>query len=94
MIQFFEALYPDVRSMIIANRLHTRIVHRVAEARGAIAIDTSPGLDGSYQDTYVDLVHFTQSGRERLAANVLEGLRTFLRDHPRLRCRERSRTAG
>ena len=91
-IRFFEERYPDVRSMIVANRLHTRIVSRVAEARGAIAIDTSAKLDGGYRDGYVDLVHFTQSGRNQLAVNVLEGLRTFLGDHPRLRCRERSRT--
>jgi hypothetical protein len=89
-IQFFEERYPDVRSMIVANRLHTRIVGRVADARGAIAIDTSAKLDGGYRDGFVDLVHFTQSGRDQLAVNILGGLRTFLRDHPRVRCRERS----
>ena len=48
------------------------------------------GLDGAYRDAYVDIAHFTQSGRERLAANVFEGLRELLETHPRLDCRSRS----
>lgn len=42
------------------------------------------GLDGANRNSYVDLVYFAQRGRNRLAANMLTGLRGLLRDHPRL----------
>lgn len=86
-IHFFEGAYPDARSRIVANRLHSRIVELVAHRSGALAIDTSHDLDGAYQDLYVDLVHFTQAGRDQLAENVLEGLTPTLTEHPALHCR-------
>jgi lysophospholipase L1-like esterase len=84
---FYEERYPDVKSSVIANVLHNRIVRRMP---GATFVDTSAKLDGAYREAYVDLVHFTQLGRDRLAENFFEGLLATLRSHPRLRCRERS----
>jgi hypothetical protein len=60
----------------------------VAESHGALAIDTSSGLDGAYEDAYVDLIHFTQVGRDRLAARIFDGLRKTLSEGSS-RCRPR-----
>jgi len=88
-IRFYEALVPDLRARILANQLHSRLVRRLARELGAIEIDASPGLDGAYREAYIDVAHFTQPGRDRLAANVLAGILPTLQDHPRLRCRPR-----
>ena len=88
-IRFYEALVPDLRARILANQLHTRLLRRLARELGATFIDASPGLDGAYREAYIDVAHFTGSGDERLAANVLAGILPALRDHPRLRCRSR-----
>lgn len=89
-LRLHETLVPDLRARILANRLHSRLVLELAQSLGVVGIDTSPGLDGAYRDAYVDVAHFTQLGRERMARNVLDGLRATLRDHPRLNCRPRA----
>jgi lysophospholipase L1-like esterase len=86
---FYAASFPDVRSAILANQLHTRLLRRLASPPGVRFLDTAPGLDGEYQDRFVDLIHFTQAGRDRLADRLLAGLRELLAAHPRLRCRAR-----
>lgn len=88
-IRFYEAAFPDVRARILANRLHSRIVREVGRGPGVFAIDTSAGLDGAYQDGYRDLIHFNQGGRDRLAGNILNGLRGHLQADTRLNCRLR-----
>ncbi len=86
-IRFYEASVPDVRARIVANQIHTRVVRAIGERYGSSVIDSSEGLDGAYRDAYVDIAHFTQLGRERLADNLLRGLAPLLAAHPRLRCR-------
>jgi lysophospholipase L1-like esterase len=88
-IRFYEPVFPDLRASILANRLHTLLVTQTAEKFGVLAIDTSPGLDGAWADAYIDPIHFTQVGRERLAANILAGLRPLLEADPP-GCRPRS----
>ena len=88
-IRFYEPVFPDLRAGILANRLHTQLVRQLAASEAVPLVDTQPGLDGAWQDAFADPIHFTQSGRERLAAHVFEGLR------PRLaassaRCRPRA----
>ena len=77
-IRFYEPVFPDLRAGILANRLHTLLVTQIAQKYDALFIDTSPGLNGAYEDAYADAIHFTQVGRERLAANILAGLRPLL----------------
>ncbi len=77
LILFYEPVFPDLRARILANRLHTRLVRHIAEQSDAIFIDTSDGLDGAYQH-HIDPAHFTQVGRERLAAHFLSALRDLL----------------
>ncbi len=59
---------------IRANELHNRIVHAVGERQGVHVIDTAAGVDGRYEDGYIDIAHMTQLGRERFTANLLAGL--------------------
>ena len=91
-ILFYEPVFPDIRARTLANRLHTRLVIQLAEAQDALAIDTSPGLDGAYEDAYVDAIHFTQVGRDRLAASIFDGIRNTL-GKPSPGCRHRARSA-
>ena len=86
-VDFYAQSFPEVRSAIIANQLHTRLLRQLPKPPGVHFIDTSPGLDGEYRELFVDLIHFTQPGRERLAGNLLNGMREILLTHPRLRCR-------
>jgi hypothetical protein len=92
-LRLHEGLVPDLRARILANRLHSRLVNELGRSLGVLAIDTSRDLDGAYRDAYIDVAHFTQVGRDRMAANVLDGLRATLRAHPRLHCRALA-TAG
>jgi len=87
-IRFYEPVFPDLRARILANRLHTLLVRQVGEKYGVPVIDTPEGLDGAYEDAYIDPIHFTQTGRDRFAAHVLAGLRTILSAAPSA-CRER-----
>jgi hypothetical protein len=64
-------------------------VEAVASKYGLLAIDTSAELDGAYADAYVDIAHFTQLGRDRLARNLLDGLRPLLTSFPHPGCRLR-----
>ena len=89
-IRFYEAIVPDVHARIVANRIHTEIVLDVGRRLGVRTLDTSVGLDGAYRDAYIDIAHFNQLGRERLAAHFLAGLREILATHPRSRCRPRA----
>jgi hypothetical protein len=66
----------------------------LGEAEDVIGVDTSHGLDGAYQDQYIDLVHFTQSGRDRLAEHFLAGILPALRADPTLGCAVRGGVAS
>ncbi len=88
-VRFYEAAFPDVRARILANRLHSRILHRIESPPEIVTIDTSVGLDGNYQDAYRDLIHFNQLGRDRLAGNILGELSDHLREDQKLNCRPR-----
>jgi lysophospholipase L1-like esterase len=92
-VEFFALTHPMVRPLLVANALHTPLVLRLGEEEGVVAVDTSAGLDGAYQDQYIDLVHFTQSGRDRLAEHFLEGITPTLLADPSLGCKPRSGAA-
>jgi len=79
-VRFYELMFPDVRARILANRLHTRLVRETGAEYGLSVIDTSRELDGAWQDAFIDPMHLTQTGRDRLARNMLDGLRPLLRD--------------
>ena len=82
-IEFYRAVFPSVNFSILANRVHNRLIRALAEQHdGVWFVDLSNGLDGAHEH-YIDLVHFTQSGRERLAQNLHTGLQDLLKAEAR-----------
>jgi lysophospholipase L1-like esterase len=78
-IEFYRAVFPSVNFSILANQVHNRLIRSLAEQHdGVWFVDISTGLDGSHEH-YIDLVHFTQSGRERLAQNLHAELQDLLK---------------
>ncbi|HUD84424.1 MAG TPA: SGNH/GDSL hydrolase family protein, partial [Candidatus Saccharimonadales bacterium] len=62
------------------NAIHSEIVRQLAEQNpGVCFVDTHPGLDGDHSK-FIDIVHFTQEGRRRLAANIFAGIRQRLEE--------------
>jgi lysophospholipase L1-like esterase len=85
-IRFYEKAFPYVRTQLLANQLHTRLVREIGERHELRVIDTSPGLNGNYAEAFIDIMHFTQPGRRRLVENLYAGIRELLLEEPRLRC--------
>ncbi len=78
-IQFYEQGFPNVQFMIEANRLNTAMLPRVIlPDSGARLIDVQPGLNGAWEDNYVDLVHLSETGKARLAESVFEQIQDLL----------------
>ena len=73
-IRLHEAIETRTRRLVLANRLHGRFLRAVAGSYRALLVDTRPGLDGAGEALFLDLFHLNESGRARLADNVLEGL--------------------
>jgi lysophospholipase L1-like esterase len=88
-VEFYALSFPMVRPLIVANALHTSLVEELGRREGVTVVDTRPGLDGAYTQHFIDLVHFTQSGRDLLAEDFLHGIEPLLRRDPTLRCRPR-----
>ena len=88
-VRFYERVFPNARSDLFANRLHTLLVRELASEADITFVDATPGLDGEYERYFADLVHFNQAGRERLARNILAGIRGILEADPRTNCRPR-----
>jgi lysophospholipase L1-like esterase len=62
------------------NAVHSEIVQQLAEQNpGVCFIDTHPGLEGEH-NKFIDIVHFTQEGRRRLAENIFAGIRQRLKE--------------
>ena len=79
-IEFYRSGFPNVYHGIEANAAHNQLLACLVEKHpGVRLIDTRRQLDGAH-DKYIDLVHFTQAGRDTLATNVLLGIDGFLRD--------------
>ena len=85
-IRRYEAHDPRTRHAVLANRLQDRLVRQLGAAFRATIVDTHDGLDGAGGTAFLDLFHLTRAGRERLAGNLLEGLRAKLARQPRLGC--------
>lgn len=85
-IRRYEAHDPRTRHAVLANRLHDRLVRQLGAAFRATLVDTHAGLDGAGSDAFLDLFHLTREGRELLAGNLLDGLRSKLARQRRLGC--------
>lgn len=77
-IRGHEALESRTRRIVLSNRLHDRLVRGIGATYRAILLDAGGRIDGSGEEAFLDLFHPSQAGRERLAAAMLEGLRSRL----------------
>lgn len=67
LIDFYRGIDPWVDDQIKANEVHTQIIERLGKLHAEItAVDTHPNFDGQHQ-YFVDLVHFTHGGDQRMA---------------------------
>ncbi len=81
-IEFYRGGFPAVMFSIQATRIHNALIESLAEEWDHVHyVDISDGLDGEHS-MYIDLVHFTQEGRDRLAENLYAGLEPVLRSMP------------
>jgi lysophospholipase L1-like esterase len=78
-IDFYAGGFPEVRQYISAIEDHNVLVEALARHKGAFFWDVRSGINGAYDDdVYIDLVHFTQKGRNMMAKAIFQHLKPFL----------------
>lgn len=78
-INFYRLAFPQVLSQIKANEIHSGIVAELATKHPEICfVNTHPGLDSEH-DKFIDLVHFTQPGREQIAESMFQSIEPILK---------------
>ena len=86
---FYGAVFKPIDDIIAANAAHNRMVRLLANESGAPLIDMTAGVDGVWgEDLFLDIVHFTERGNERVAEKMFEALLPILAEEG-LRCRVR-----
>jgi peptidoglycan/LPS O-acetylase OafA/YrhL/lysophospholipase L1-like esterase len=84
---FYGAVFKPIDDIIAANAAHNRMVKLIARDEGAPLIDMADGVDGIWDDDfYLDIVHFTEAGNERVARLMFRALLPILAERERLRC--------
>ena len=79
-IEFYRTAFPFVKWQIEANRLHSTLVQEIGREHPEVClVDTHPHLDGEHEK-FIDLVHFTQAGRQQLAETFFAGIKTMLEE--------------
>lgn len=87
---FYGNAFPGIDETIVRNAAHNEMVKKLAAIEDVPFIDTTPQLDGSWDDDlYLDLVHFTQAGNSRMANIIFNGLSDILRNDAKLQCSDR-----
>jgi peptidoglycan/LPS O-acetylase OafA/YrhL/lysophospholipase L1-like esterase len=91
---FYGAVFKPIDDIIAASAAHNRMVKLLAHENGVPLIDVTRGLDGVWDDDlYLDIVHFTERGHERVAAKMFQALVQILASEG-LSCTVSSRTPG
>jgi lysophospholipase L1-like esterase len=79
-MEFYRSVFPAVRWQVKANQAHSRLLREFQEHHEQVlVIDTQPDLNGRHEH-FIDLVHLTQEGRQRLARSIFDGLKPILRE--------------
>jgi peptidoglycan/LPS O-acetylase OafA/YrhL/lysophospholipase L1-like esterase len=87
---FYGAVFKPIDDIIAANAAHNRMVKLIAGEEGAPLIDMAAGVDGVWDDDlYLDIVHFTEAGNERVAALMFRSLLPILGERHGVRCEVR-----
>ena len=77
---FYGAVFKPIDDIIAANEAHNRMVKLIARKEGVALIDMAAGVDGIWDDDlYLDIVHFTERGNERVAGLMFRALFRFSR---------------
>jgi peptidoglycan/LPS O-acetylase OafA/YrhL len=84
---FYGAVFKPIDDIIAANEAHNRMVKLIARDEGAPLIDMAAAVDGVWDDDlYLDIVHFTEGGNERVASLMFRALLPMLAERHNLRC--------
>jgi peptidoglycan/LPS O-acetylase OafA/YrhL/lysophospholipase L1-like esterase len=87
---FYGAVFKPIDDIVAANEAHNRMVKLLAREEGAPLIDMAAGVDGVWDaDLYLDIVHFTEAGNERVANLMFRSLIPILAERHGLRCETR-----
>ena len=77
-INFYSSAMAAVREDINANIAHTEIINAlVKEHTNIFFVNTQPVLDGK-SENFIDLMHFTQGGRQKMAELMFAGISNIL----------------
>ena len=80
-------MFKPIDDIIAANEAHNRMVKLIAREEGAPLIDMAAGVDGIWDDDlYLDIVHFTERGNERVASLMFRALLPILADRHGVKC--------
>jgi peptidoglycan/LPS O-acetylase OafA/YrhL len=84
---FYGAVFKPIDDIIAANEAHNRMVKLIAREESAPLIALAAGVDGMWDDDlYLDIVHFTEVGNERVAAFMFRALLPILAERHGLHC--------
>ncbi len=84
---FYGAVFKPIDDIIAANAAHNRMVKLIAREEGAPLIDMAAGVDGQWDDDlYLDIVHFTEAGNERVAGLMFRALLPILAERHGVQC--------
>ena len=72
---FYGVVFRPIDDIIAANAAHNRMVRMLSTEEGVPLIDSAKDIDGAWDDDlYLDIVHFTERGNERMAEIMFRGL--------------------
>ena len=84
---FYGAVFKPIDDIIAANAAHNRMVRLLSQEEGVPLVDMSKSLDGQWDgDLYLDIVHFTEAGNEKVADVIFRQLIPILAERDGLRC--------
>jgi peptidoglycan/LPS O-acetylase OafA/YrhL/lysophospholipase L1-like esterase len=84
---FYGVVFKPIDDIVAANAAHNRMVRLLSQEEGVPLITTTTGLDGQWDDDlYLDIVHFTEAGNERVADVIFRQLIPMLAERDGLRC--------
>ena len=84
---FYGAVFKPIDDIVAANAAHNRMVRLLSQEEHVPLIDMSKSLDGQWNDDlYLDIVHFTEAGNEKVADVIFRQLIPILAERDGLRC--------
>jgi len=94
-IDFYGRAFANIDWLIFAVDIQNELLSKLAQEAGVPLIDTRPGIAGEWDsDLFVDVVHFTRKGANRLARRMFDGLVPVLEQDPALRCATKPASAS